>query len=595
MGQVDNQSVQRNEALGQAKTNQDTSHIQYAKNGDTLADIGARHGVDAAQMERANPDIRNGNYLLAGQTVKVPHEQKQSDLTNPAVAGVSGSGGRESMVQSQMDRAYRAGNSAPQEPFNGDVQRSVPTRRESGVLNTKYPADAAQPQRYNDASTRAIYTSDGKPAAIAEAHAYQQPDQALMADRTLFDIRYTAQPDASGRGGVANLNTGMAQEGFSRGAFATPKGGSSPSATNILLGEHPYTLPQQAAKGAADAGASAVRAPSAVGPYDQIDILPRNTNPSQLQPNTMTRYDANGVAGATQPAVANPMPVNDLAAQNGKVQQPAGGGVANQGKTEAKPLVDKATGQRLPANELTKNVVENTTNRATGAADGHPRASSVRYGAAGGAAGSLINDSVRAFKGENVSTGEVVKNAATSTVVGSGAAKVTDALTPKLGGVRAGGVVAGVIEAGTSTVRNAELYKDGKITAAQATANTTVDVGVAVAAGASGAGLGAVIGTAIFPGVGTAGGAAIGFVAGMGTHYAIQAFGAATGAFDKAKAGLADALTSYEKPLGQAWNKISDGVDSVKQVGSDIVNGAKDVGSSIVNGLGSAASALKFW
>jgi len=50
-----------------------------------------------------------------------------------------------------------------------------------------------------------------------------------------------------------------------------------------ITGEHPHSAGQQVAKGAIDAGAAAMRAPSAVG-GSQVNFLPANTDPKIIVP-----------------------------------------------------------------------------------------------------------------------------------------------------------------------------------------------------------------------------------------------------------------------------------------------------------------------
>lgn len=76
---------------------------------------------------------------------------------------------------------------------------------------------------------------------------------------------FTATLDANGNGGVADLHQGLRQQGIPAEAMTNPKGRNSLDLFHLLTGEHPYGLSQQAGKGVADAGASVMRVPAAVG------------------------------------------------------------------------------------------------------------------------------------------------------------------------------------------------------------------------------------------------------------------------------------------------------------------------------------------
>lgn len=175
--------------------------------------------------------------------------------------------------------------------------------------------------------------------------------------------------------------------------------------------------------------------------------MPRNTAPSQFRPLDRVPYDATGRPGPVESAATSrPMPRDLTPARLGMLEMPAGQA---------------------------------------------GRAGSVRYGAAGGGVAAVGSDLVRMSRGENVSGGEVLTNAATATAVGWGSARAFDALAPRLGGgmtgaVRAGGVVGGVLEGGMSLVNNAEAYRSGQETASQATANTRVDTSIGIGAARTG-------------------------------------------------------------------------------------------------------------
>ncbi|MEY4561529.1 MAG: hypothetical protein RLZZ618_806 [Pseudomonadota bacterium] len=475
---------------------------------------------------------------------------------SPIAAATTGAMGREATVQSLMGRAYEAGHIAPQEPFSGSLFRSVgQTAFEPTIFDHTY----SNPGRYNATSERLLYGSPDLKSAALEAAAYADGPEPL-ANRSMLEARFTATPDAEGRGGVANLRAGLAEVGLPVEALIDPKGIKAPGLLYQLTGEHPYTLGQQAGKGAADAGASGMRAPAATGAGDQINVITRNANASQLTPEQLVRYDANG-RGTTQPSAAhvNPMPVDPSVAADGPLSRPAGGAAANQ------------TTVKLSAEPLTR-----ALQQANGATEGYPRANSGRYGAVGGAAISLGSDALAAVRGEQVDLASSAQAAGTNATIGYGAARAADTLTPRIGLRGAGGAVAGVIEGAISTGTNAQAYRRGEVSAARATANIAVDTGTAVGAGAAGAAIGAAVGSVV-PVAGTAVGAVVGFAAGAGTYAVVKFVGERSGAINAAKDRLTQTFASAEKPLGAALTKVGQGLDTVSAKASQ------------------AWSAVKFW
>ena len=481
----------------------------------------------------------------------------QGDTLPPTAAapyGVAGAVGRESTVQALMHKAYAAGLAAPQSEFSGTVFRSVPTKYEQGTLDhTK-----GGPGRYNAASEHLIYTAPSPSAAVAEAAAYVKPGVAPLHDRSLVALDFHARPDAEGRHGVADVAEGLRKAGLPEKALTHPKGRNPPGWLYQLAGEHPYSLGQQAGKGAADAGASAIRAPSATG-EPQINIIPRNTHPGQLQAQQVVAYTG-GHPGSTRAAshVAD-MPANDLPVRTGPLDKPAGVRVGVDVRNQAPEALDPKK-------------LNNLRQHATHALEGYPRASSVRYGAAGGAAAAVAQDTWAAVQGAPIDVQQASSHAAQAGALGAAAGKATDLLTPRVGLRAAGGTVAGALEAFTSTASNTDAFRNHQISAAQATANIAVDTGTAVGAGVSAAVVGATIGS-IVPGAGTAVGAVVGFAAGAATYYAVQKTAQISGLMDTAKTRLAGAWTEAEQPLGRTLHQAGQALDTGRQ----------------------ALNALKFW
>lgn len=505
----------------------------YAQRGDRLSDVAQRHGVDASELQAANPGLAQAEALLPGQPVRLP---ARDDGTSPAVAGVSAATGREGLVQALQARAYEAGRVAPQQAFDGTVLRSVPTVHEGGTLDHHF----SSPGRYNAPGQGMLYTAPDAASALHEAAAYAKLGSHPLAERSLVETAFRATPDAEGRGGVADIAEGARRVGLPQSAFTQAKGGNPPSLLHQLTGEHPYTLPQQAAKGASDNGATGLRAPAATCTA-QVDIVTRHATPDQLTPLRVTRYDAAGQPAPSVPAagIVRPMPTDTRAYQDGPVAKRAG---------------DRAAANQSPE-KLGKTPTDQARQLLTDAKAGYPRASSVRYGAAGAAAATLIDAGVRAAHAEPVAAGQVAGDVAKSAALGGAAAKGVDALTPRLGLVKAGGAVGALVQAGVSGYGNAQAYRAGQITGSRAVANTVVDTGTAAAAGAAGAWVGAAVGSVV-PVAGTAVGAVVGFGVGVGAHYAIGALDRATGVTQAAKDALTSGLQSAHEGVSKAWNAI---------------------------------------
>lgn len=533
----------------------------YAQRGDRLTDVAHRYGVDETAVREANPALAHAHALLPGQAVKLPAPHDAHDGLSPAVAGVAGAGGREGLVQALQAKAYQAGQVAPQSAFDGNVFRAVNTAYEGGALDHNFGG----PGRSNARGQGLIYTSPDAATMLRENEAYVDKKPLALADKTVVEMRYTATPDASGRGGVADMAEGARRAGLPVSALVEHKGGQSPGWLQQLTGEHPYTLPQQAGKGASDAGASTLRAPSAVG-GEQIDIVSRNTAPGQLTPLSVTRHGTDGAVTSHGPAAGavKPMPVDTRAYTTGPLPKQAGVRPATQPTTDGNRAFAAADepGRPLAAAsqslESTKgrSTLDLARQRVTGAREGYPRAASTRYGAVGGAAATLIDAGVRVARGEHVAAGQVAQATAGNAALGGGAARAVDLLTPHMGLVKAGGAVGALVQAGVSGYSNAQAYRAGQISGTRAVANTAVDTGTAFAAGAAGAWAGAAVGSLV-PVAGTAVGAVVGFGVGLGVHYAIGQLDKVTGITSAAKDALTSGLDSISSGASKAWHALT--------------------------------------
>lgn len=517
----------------------------------------------------------------------------------PEVGGVAGAQGRERFVRAQEARAHQAGRNAPQGDFNGTVHRTVPTSRWEGYANHLYSDIGGG--RYNAPGQRMIYTSPSAAESIGEMHAYGG-----LNNQTRVEMNYSAQNDpATGRGGVADVSGNLGELGLTRGALTTEKGGGTnpfdfgwlpdraknflgaqvkrygPNPLNLLTGESPYLHSRALGQGAQEAGASALRVPSATG-GNQIDVLAANTDPHQLQYLRHTPHDA---AGSPQPTVVDPAhAVQHAPGSGGRGVMPAGNAPHPAGHPG---LANPDFAQTSPGR----------TQRASGA----------RYGAIGSGVMAGFNN----FRDGEVSASDVA-GVAGHTVLGAGSGLATDALErgianragQRLGqgvvgravpGAAAGGLISAVTSGAFSTWDNADAYRNGEVSASQATANVAVDTGVGLGAGLAGAAAGAAIGSVI-PVAGTAVGAVVGFGAGMLGSYLASEAAHRSGASGWAKNKLGGALANYEKPLGRAWNGISQTThaigESVSNAGHAVADGANRLWTGAKNTAGNAYHAV---
>lgn len=511
-----------------------THVVQQAQGGVGDPDRVSRQG-DASEREAEDAADR----VLAGESVHVSavpqaaiarREDDDDRGTPPAAVGVGGALGRETLVRTQEGRAYDAGATAPRIDFDGTLHRTVPSSRWEGYANHLFSDKGGG--RYNDPGQRLIYASPSAGESLGEMSAY-----GTMANQTRAEFNYNAAVDpTTGQGGVADVTNNLGNLGLTRDALTAHKGGGQPDFWHRLTGEDPYLFPRAVGRGASDAGASGLLVPSATG-GDQLDIIPRNTEPTQIQYEQHVPYDAAG----------NPMaPVVDPAHLAQHAGAGGGPGAMPDGLAPSPHGSDPAT----------------STGRTT-------RGGSARYGALGAGGVALVRD---------LMDGDLSARDAGDVAVqtGSGAlgGVAQDALHARLGGgigggVAAGGAISALTSGAFSTWDNAEAYRQGRETAGQATANTVVDTGVGLGAGLAGAAAGAAIGSVI-PIAGTAVGAGVGFLAGMGGSMAASYLAEHSGFTDWAKKGLGGYLNNDNESLSGAWNGISHATGAV----SDTVGNA---------------------
>lgn len=486
--------------VGSSDQARDSAYASWGSNGDERSEDSG--GVDPTTGDALALSETTEDHLLdrdaqpaSPQTVNPEPDPDAS----AALAGISGALGREQAVQGVLDRAYAAGYQAPQEAYQGPMHRGTPLQFENEPLGYRHSTEG----RYHASGQHTVYGSPTQGGAVAELSVY-----ADSAPRSYTEIDVDIRPNPhTGTGGVADIRSGLAAQNLPESALTQASHSPVSRGWHSIVGEQPYSAPQQVAKGAIDAGAAAIHAPSAVAD-SQINVLPANADPASLTPVQRQTMLPDGSLGPVRSAQsASPMPAYGSEVAPGSIDMPAG------------------------------------------SAD---RATSLRYGAIGGALDSVVHAGVNIARGNDVNGQQIAADVGTGAVIGAGATRAVDALAPRLGFVRAGGVVGGAIQASVSGYTNHQAYQQGLISGERAIANTVVDTGTAVAAGAGGALAGAAIGSVV-PVAGTAVGAVAGFAVGVGAYYAIEAVDAATGFTDTLKDGLSDGLESVSNWVRSWW------------------------------------------
>ena len=541
-----------------------------------------------------------------------------SGLPAPVVSR-AGAQSRENLIQTQNQHAYEAGRQAPQIDFDSTLHRNIPASRWEGYADHRF--GDAEGGRYNAPGERMIYTSPSAGEARGEMGAYARPDVHPLADMAHTETHFTANRDPStGRGGVADISGNLSELGIQRSALTEEHGGriapvqrtgldrilgnvgtaidrrlgthlgdtlprpDHRSWLSHITGEDPYMHTRALGQGATDAGASAIRVPSATG-GNQLDIIPQNTNPQQLQYEQHTMHDS---AGASHGPVVDAAHIN----QHG----PGGTGRG------VMPLGDAPipTQNRLNPGHAQHFTAENSPGRTQ-------RAGAARYGMAGAGLVSGLTNLNEVLHGRR-GVGEALVDTAANTGLGGVSAVASEALAQRMGGsvartgtglrnslaaarpgFKAGAVVDAVTSGLFSTWDNAAAYRSGRETAGQATANVLVDTGVGVTSGLAGAAAGAAIGSVI-PVAGTAVGALVGFGAGMAGSWLANRAISASGVADWAKGRLGGVLNRFNQPLGRVWNGISNATGAISNTASNAWNGARNVASGVGQAVGNTAS-----
>ena len=541
------------------------------------------HGAEAAIGTAGAHGYVSPFWEMMNARGREDTEPPRGSTVPATVAGTAGALGREALVQTQASRAYAAGLAAPHVDYDGPLIRSVPTGRWQDYVNHLFTDQKGG--RYNAPGNRLLYGSPTVAENIGEMHAYGQPGKHPMAENTQVELRYRAHNDPStGRGGVADVSSHLGTLGLSRAALTEPKGGEGIHRTWLsrLTGEDPYLHTRALGQGVIDSGASGMRVPSATGGH-QVNPIPVNADPTQIQYRNHIDFDAHGAPGATQ---VDPAHVS----QHGTGG--TGRGVMPDGHAPipAKNRLHPAHPEHTPA-ELSSGRTR--------------RAGSPRYAAAGAGLMSVGTDLYDHFvDGKDVSVSDIAAHAAGNSGVASLGALANDrVLTPRLGGglrgaMKGGAIIDAVTSGAFSTWDNASAYREGRETASQATANVLVDTGVGVGAGLAGAAAGAAIGSVI-PVAGTAVGAGIGFLAGTAGSYLTRKLADGSGFTDWAKRGLGGTLSRFEQPLGRAWDGISSTTQAIGNTASRALGaagqGLSNAGSAIRGGANRLWNAITPW
>lgn len=488
---------------------------------------GAGHGLTGLERLVAAPTT--AERLGAGRTTSERLANRGDDHGMPAsIVGRGGAAGREGFVQAQAHAAERIGRTTPQRHYDADVIRYVPEHRIGTYADHTYSDGGG---RFNEVGQKVIYNTETLAGAHAEASHYQGLDGQRLATTRFVTDRMVDVTD---------------HPGLRPGALMEPHGrdGRDRTAWTRVTGEDPYLHTRALSDGARASGADSLRVP-ANGRHVNVDVLPENAPDLPGQYRHVEHYgvEVGGAPGAETFAKVS---------------------VDRTGAGILPPPDGAAPGQRHGTSpEATARRVESLSENAKT----HTRAGGVRYAAAGAA----VVSTVRAGLDGRIDAREA-GGVAFDTALGAGAAAGTDALAARVGHLRGGAVIDGIVSVGTSTLQDSRAVADGTLSAGDATADVAVDAGVAISSGMAGMAAGAVLGSAL-PVVGTAAGAVVGFVAGVGVAWGTGAAIEASGVADSARERLGDALESrFEQPLQRAWSGVDRGIGGAKSA----IGGAAD-------------------
>jgi hypothetical protein len=307
----------------------------------------------------------------------------------PASAVAGAPAARKATVVAFQLRAYNAGADAPQSDFNGNIFRSGNVLRFDNTLDANRNSFSIAPSRYNVPGQGRVYTSPSTAENIGEMTACKSN----MEGNSMLESNLNLSIDENGHGGMADIRSGLKQQGINESALVVPKGAQEIPPLYKALGNIRIRCRNKWAKAPLMQVRRPHKTPSATG-GSRIDVISRNANPASITPHSIIDYDASGNPGAARNAASikamsadtttlKPGLAQDSIGKDGKLSAPRGG-------------------------------------------------NNVRYGAVMGAAVSLISDGVRAARGDDVNGLEVAGNATLAVGTGATAVKATEALAPKM-------------------------------------------------------------------------------------------------------------------------------------------------------------------
>lgn len=527
-------------SLLQGKVSCSELHVLKSEDDSGFINIdGKRRAVEFYSYSGAGSSLGTGGMAdtIAPEETEENHfAHQRPDSAVAANIGRAAAAGRESLIITQANRAYDIGANTPLTDYSDTVYRAVGTRQQT-YANFTY-SDAGG--RYAEPGQTVLYNSETVGGVRAEAAHYDG-----MANQSVVRSDFA--------GSIVDV---VGSNQITAGALSEPYGGRDPvtdiagrdrTLASRITGEDPYTHPRAFANGARSQGAEAIRVPANDGSVN-VNLLPENVRSMAGQYNYVdhTLYNASGNAARTvfSPSVELP---------------PAG-------STPGHNLSNSATFPNTVSADASK----------------HSRAGGARYGAAGAGVYSTIN----ALSDGNITlqeTGDIARDTTLGTVTAVG----SDVLGDRIGMVRGGAVVDGVVAVGTSLWSNADAVENGEMSAGDATADVVVDTGVAVTAGLTGMAVGAAVGSVI-PIAGTAVGAGVGFIVGAGGAWlATKTLEDFTGVGDWAREGLGNELENrLEAPLNTVWDSVADAKDATGEFFSGVGDTLSDAGGAVKGFVG---------
>ncbi len=499
---------------------------------------------------------------------------RDSDEADPLLVAEGAAAGRDTHVNTQVNKLRGIAENQPATPFDGDVFRAVPS--DPTRVNSYADHSFSRGGRYNKMGDPALYTSPSIADVQAEARNYGSP-----ADPTGIEGSTVVRSEFKG-----DLLDARSMPDVDPAALEEPWGlkGQKRSLLSKVTGEDPYTMPRAVSDVAQSRKLGGVMAPANDG-HTNIPLFPEKapaTGDGALHDNLSYKGQAEVRGGVVQPETVSP-------------------GI--------RPNIPDATPNRNATPAL---VAED--------AGLHGRSGGARYGAAGAAVMTLGQDAIEGkFDAKELATntaegavigqadsmlsGQIAKNLA-----GAGAAEAEIAGVRAAAGMASAGAIGAVVGGGVAAWHDADKVKDGSMSAGQATADVAVSAGVGMGAGLAGAAAGAAVGS-IVPVAGTAVGAVVGFGVGMAASVVATLVAEKSGIADAAREKLGEILTeNVEQPLQEVWHAGSEAsaavggavtaaagavADAATSAASTVADAASDAASAAVDTVEDAASSVK--